>query len=121
MTETNDSRKLSPRRGSMTTAESTDVAPNPLFRLVIIATVAFLLTILLLLATTLSSTSSSIRQFLDLYGMTLIGIELTVILTSGFLAMALDRRQTLARKFEREVESTTADVSKMNENKSPPG
>jgi len=52
-----------------------------------------------------------VRQLLDRYGMKLIGIELAVILISGFLAMALDRRQTLARKIKRDAEPAAPDGS----------
>ncbi len=90
----------------ITQADPTNVKPNLLFRLVILFSAAFLLTILLLLATTFSSSRSSVKQLLDLYGLQLIGLELVAIFVSGFFAMALDRRQSLAKQAE--VASTSA-------------
>jgi len=121
MTETNHSSSPVTHSDSTTQVRSAEGAPNPLFRLVIVATVAFLLTILLLLATTFSPSGSPSRQVLDRYGMKLIGIELAVILISGFLAMALDRRQTLIRKSKPETKSPAPDGSGLNESEMPSG
>lgn len=99
MTETTNSQEDSPG-DAITQADPTNVKPNLLFRLVIVFSAAFLLTILMFLATTFSSSRSSVKQILDLYGLQMIGLELAAILVSGFFAMALDRRQTLAKKAE---------------------
>ena len=90
---------------AITQVDPTNVPPNPLFKLVIVASAAFLITILLMVATTLSSARSPVRQFIDQYGLRLIGIELTVMFVSGFLAMLVDRRQTLSRQAEIRMES----------------
>ncbi|MDA0587349.1 MAG: hypothetical protein O2820_03210 [Planctomycetota bacterium] len=100
MSETTNSPDANAKDDVITRADPTNVKPNFLFRLVILFSAAFLLTILLLLATTFSSSRSSVKQLLDLYGLQLIGLELAAILVSGFFAMALDRRQTLAKQAE---------------------
>jgi hypothetical protein len=100
MSDTTNSQEAGSPGDAITAADPTNVKPNLLFRLVIVFSAAFLLTILLLLATTFSSSRSSVKQLLDLYGLQLIGLELAAILVSGFFAMAFDRRQTLAKQAE---------------------
>jgi hypothetical protein len=100
LSETTNSPDAPSKDDAITQADPTNVKPNLLFRLVIFFSAAFLLTILLLLAATFSSSRSSVKQLLDLFGLKLIGVELAAILVSGFFAMALDRRQTLAKQTE---------------------
>lgn len=100
MSDTTNGQEADSPVDAITAADPTNVKPNLLFRLVIVSSAAFLLTILLLLATTFSSSHSPVKQLLDLYGLQLIGAELAAILVSGFFAMALDRRQTLAKQAE---------------------
>ena len=107
MTKTTNSQGGS-SEDAITQADPTNVKPNLLFRLVIVFSAAFLLTILMFLATTFSSSRSSVKQILDLYGLQLIGLELAAILVSGFFAMVLDRRQTLAKKSELTVPDKTS-------------
>ena len=87
-----------PSGDAITDADPTNVKPNLLFRLVIVFSAAFLITILLLLATTFSASRSPVKQILDLYGLHLIGLELAAMLLCGFFAMLVDRRQTLAAR-----------------------
>lgn len=97
--ETSSPTAPAPARGdAITEADPTNVKPNLLFRLVIVFSAAFLITILLLVATTFSASRSPVKQLLDLYGLYLIGLELAAILICGFFAMLVDRRQTLAAR-----------------------
>lgn len=100
MSDTTNSQEADSPGDTITAADPTNVKPNPLFRLVIVFSAAFLLTILMLLVTTFSSSRSTVKQLLDLYGLQLIGLELAALLVSGFFAMVLDSRQTLAKKAE---------------------
>ena len=63
------------------------------FRLVIVSSVAFLLTVLLMVASTFSTTQSPSAQALNRHGALVLGIEVTVILVTGTLAMIFDSRR----------------------------
>lgn len=72
--------------------------PNPLFKLVVVFSAAFVLTILLMIVTAFSSIESALVRFFNTHGLKLIGIEVVLILTSAFAAMWLDGKQTTAGK-----------------------
>lgn len=63
------------------------------FRLVIVSSVAFLLTVLLMVASTFSTTQSPTAQALNRNGAWVLGIEVAVILVAGALAMLFDNRR----------------------------
>ncbi len=71
---------------------------NPLFRAVILISAVFLLTVLLLIATSFSSSRSGVVRFMNDYGVQVILGEVAAVLSLTFLAMAIDRRQTLLRQ-----------------------
>ena len=73
-----------------------DTPPNPLFRLVVVISAAFVLTVLMMIVTVFGSSESPVVRFFNDHGVMLIGIEVGLILLTGGAAMALDRRQTLA-------------------------
>jgi len=70
--------------------------PNPLFKLVVIVSAAFVLTILLMIVTAFSSIENPLVRFFNEYGLKLIGVEVTSILGLAFAAMWLDGKQTIA-------------------------
>jgi len=70
--------------------------PNRLFRLVIVVSAAFVLTILMMIVTALSSIESPLVKFFNAHGLKLIGVEVVLILVSAVAAMWLDSRQTSA-------------------------
>lgn len=70
--------------------------PNRLFKLVIVVSAAFVLTILLMIVTALSSIESPLVKFFNAYGLPLIGIEVALILASAGAAMWIDGKQTNA-------------------------
>lgn len=70
--------------------------PNPLFKLVVVVSAAFVLTILLMIVTAFSSIESLLVKFFNNHGLKLIGAEVALILASAVAAMWLDGRQTIA-------------------------
>lgn len=70
--------------------------PNPLFKLVVVVSAAFVLTILLMIVTAFSSIENPLVRFFNGYGLKLIGVEVTLILGLAFAAMWLDGKQTIA-------------------------
>ncbi len=70
--------------------------PNPLFKLVVVVSAAFVLTILLMIVTAFSSIENPLVRFFNEYGLKLIGVEVTLILGLAFAAMWLDGKQTIA-------------------------
>lgn len=70
--------------------------PNPLFKLVVVVSAAFVLTILLMIVTAFSSIENPLVRFFNEYGLQLIGIEVVLILGLAFSAMWLDGKQTIA-------------------------
>ncbi len=68
---------------------------NPFFPLAAFCSVVFIVTILALLADVFGDQRAPLARILDQYAGRLIGGEVVAILISGFLAMAVDRRQTL--------------------------
>ena len=69
---------------------------NPFFALAAFSTALFVVTILALVAAMLGDPRAPINRFLEAYGGGVIAVEVPAILITGFLALALDRRQTLA-------------------------
>ena len=70
--------------------------PNPLFKLVVVVSAAFVLTILLMIVTAFSSIENPLVRFFNEYGLQLIGAEVVLILGLAFSAMWLDGKQTIA-------------------------
>lgn len=82
--------------------------PNVLFKLVVVASAVFVVTILLMIVTGLGPIESRLVGFFNEHGMKLILIEAALILFLAVNAMALDRRQTIAAmKIESESKNTT--------------
>jgi hypothetical protein len=69
--------------------------PNLFFRLTTFAGAVFVVTILSLVAATFGDPQAPPARFLHAHGTTLVVWEVAVILSSGSLAMAVDRRQIL--------------------------
>ena len=63
------------------------------FRLVIVSSIAFLLTVLLMVASSFSTTVSPTAQALNRNGALVLGIEVAVIFITGALAMFFDNRR----------------------------
>lgn len=72
--------------------------PNHLFKLVILVSAAFVLTILLMIVTAFSSIENPLVRFFNQHGLKLIGVEVVLILGSSAAAMWLDGKQTSAAK-----------------------
>lgn len=79
--------------------------PNPLFKLVVVVSAAFVLTILLMIVTAFSSIENPLVRFFNEFGLQLIGVEVVLILGLAFSAMWLDGKQTIAA-----VESSTGKI-----------
>lgn len=77
------------------------------FRLLLIASVAFLLTVLMMVAATFSESGSPMSRLFDHHGLRILGIEVALVIGCGLAAMIADRRQTL--KSLRELEDSQAD------------
>jgi hypothetical protein len=73
-----------------------------LFRLVIVAGAAFVVTILALVAVPFGDPAAPVAQWLDRHGGKLVLGEVVLILVLGFLAMLADRRRTLRQLRSRE-------------------
>ena len=69
---------------------------NPFFALTAFSTALFVVTILALVAAMLGDPRAPINRFLEAYAGGVIAVEVLAILLTGFVALALDRRQTLA-------------------------
>lgn len=83
--------------------------PNHLFKLVIIVSAAFVLTILLMIVTAFSSIENPLVRFFNQHGLKLIGVEVVLILGSSAAAMWLDGKQTSAAK-NRESDQSDGDA-----------
>tara|TARA_R110002072_G_scaffold238769_2_gene396310 strand:- start:208521 stop:208805 length:285 start_codon:yes stop_codon:yes gene_type:complete len=70
--------------------------PNHLFKLVVVVSAAFVLTILLMIVTAFASIENPLVKFFNEYGLKLIGVEVVLILSLAFGAMWLDGKQTIA-------------------------
>ena len=78
-----------------------------LFRLVVLAGAAFVVTILALVAVPFGDPAAPAAQWLDRHGGRLILGEVIMILLLGFLAMLADRRRTLRRLRSRQPSDST--------------
>lgn len=74
---------------------------HPLFKLVIISSAAFLITVLSMIAVMLGTGESPLARFINRNGGRLLAVEVTLIIVFGFLAMAFDRQRTLKNQSAR--------------------
>jgi hypothetical protein len=79
---------------------------NVFFRITIASGALFVLTIFALLAAALGNGEAPPARFLNEFGGWLIAGEVVVTLLAGFVAMAVDRRQTLAALGEPDAETS---------------
>lgn len=70
--------------------------PNRLFKLVVVVSAAFVVTILLMIVTAFASIENPLVRFFNDHGLKLIGGEVALILVCAFAAMWLDGKQTNA-------------------------
>ena len=68
---------------------------NPFFRLVIVASAIFIITIFALVAATFGGSESPASKFINAYAGTMFAVEVGVVLVLGLLALVVDRRQIL--------------------------
>ena len=68
---------------------------NPFFLLAVVSAGLFIATILALVASVFGDPHAPLAKFLDRYVGTLLGTEVVATLATGFLALAVDRVQTL--------------------------
>ena len=71
---------------------------QPLFKLVIVSSAAFLITVLSMVVTMLFPSESPMSKFINRNGVQMIGVEVVLIIVFGLLAMAFDRRRTLRER-----------------------
>ena len=67
-----------------------------LFRFVIFASAAFVITVLIMSVASFSDSTSPIPVFFNAHGLKVVCVEVALILCLGLSAMIVDRRQTLA-------------------------
>ena len=79
---------------------------NPYFRLVIAAGGLFAFTTMAMFATSLGDPNAPPNRFFDAWGLPLLAVETVAVLGISFLAMAVDRRQTLSEQRGTESSST---------------
>ena len=72
-------------------------APNPLFRLVVVVSAAFLITVLMMIVSVFSD-SSATAQWMNRNGVRLIAVEVVLVIILSVLAMKFDRSQSLAEQ-----------------------
>ncbi len=72
--------------------------PNAFFRLLLVAGALFIVTILAMIASLLGDAQAPPARWLDRHGTTILVYEVGAILVTGFLALAIDRRQTLRKQ-----------------------
>lgn len=97
-------------------ARRNDEPEQPLFKLVIISSAAFLLTVLSMVATMMGSGESPLAKFINRNGVRMIGVEVVLIIVFGVLAMAADRRRTmLKQKWQRDNAATNSDIAEHDE------
>lgn len=73
---------------------------NPFFFLAAFSSALFIVTILALVASVFGDERAPLARLLDQFAGRLIGCEVAAILVTGFLAMFIDRRQTLRARNE---------------------
>lgn len=69
---------------------------NPFFALAALSSAVFIITILSLVASVFGDSRAPLARLLDRYAGRLIAAEVVAILITGFLALFVDRRQTLS-------------------------
>ena len=69
--------------------------PTVFFRLIVPATVVFILTILSLIATLFGNPEAPVAKWLDANGNRLLFVEFVIVVVLSLLAMVVDRRRTL--------------------------
>lgn len=82
---------------------------NPFYHLAIFASALFIVTVLALLAALFGNQNAPAARFLNEFGGILIVAEVAVTLSVGMLALVVDRRATLRRLRERELEQNHAE------------
>jgi hypothetical protein len=75
-----------------------DEREQPLFKLVIVSSATFLVTVLSMTVSMMFPSESPASKFINRNGLQIIGVEVVLIIVSGILAMAVDRRRTIARQ-----------------------
>ena len=92
--------------------------PSLLFQLVIPATAVFVVTILSLIAIVFSDPRAPVAQWLDKNGNRLLIVEFVVVIILSFIAMAVDRIQTLKQMKQRDLNaadnSSTTDKTSLS-------
>jgi len=82
---------------------------QPLFKLVIVSSAAFLITVLSMTVAMLFPSESPASKFINRNGLQMIGVEVVLIIAFGILAMAVDRRRTMIRQQqEADAEASSA-------------
>lgn len=69
--------------------------PNPFFKLVIATGFLFAVTTMAMFAATFGDPAAPPNRFFDRYGLIVIAIETIALVVVSWLALAVDRRQTL--------------------------
>ncbi len=83
---------------------------NPFFPLAVVFSALFIITILAIFASVFGDERAPLARLLDQYAGRLIGGEVVAILVTGFLALLIDRRQTLRSRndsLDRALKSST--------------
>ena len=86
-----------------------DEPEQPLFKLVIVSSAAFLITVLSMTVSMMFPSESPASKFLNRNGLQMIGVEVVLIIVFGILAMAVDRRRTLIRQWQEAANATAED------------
>ena len=90
--------------------------PSLLFQLLIPSTAIFIITILSLIAVLFSDQRAPVAIFLNKHGNSLLAAEFVAVMLLSFLAMAVDRMQTLSNlKKVRQQDSKTAEEIMQND------
>ena len=86
---------------------------NPFFQLAAFSSVLFIVTILALVASVFGDERAPLARLLDRYIGVILAVEVVAILLTGFLALYIDRRQTLRSQVvsdrERNTDATRGD------------
>lgn len=85
-------------------------APNPLFRLVVVAAAAFLVTVLMMIVSAFAEGSPT-AQWMNRNGVQLIGIEVVVVVALSVLAMKLDSGKSLAEESHGDDSTASEDAA----------
>ncbi len=102
------SQESSPAAKTPAEESRKDEPEQPLFKLVIVSSAAFLITVLSMTVAMMFPSESPASKFLNRNGLQMIGVEVVLIIVFGILAMAVDRRRTLIRQ-QQEAANTASD------------